>query len=117
MSTVLLGQHVMLVNQFDSSGNVTSGAVSLHPRGREKHVNRARAARDDVEDIPNCSAGWRCDDAYSARENRKRTLELLSEKPFRLEAIPQLLKRNLQRAGAHRIERLHNQFILAARFI
>src|SRR2546421_749931 len=107
----------MLVNQFDSSGNVTSRAISLHAGGREKHVNRARATRDDVKDISNGSAGSGGNDAHASGENRQRTLELLRTQSFPLKAIPQLLKCNLQRTGANWVKCLHDQFILAARFI
>ncbi len=108
---------MMFVEQLDGARDVASGAFALHARGREEHVNGARAPRDDIENVANGRAGWRRNYAHASGKNRQRPFQLRCKQAFRLQAIAQLLKRDLQRARAHRIERLHDQFILAARFV
>src|SRR6266545_1135946 len=98
----------MIVDQFYGPGNIAAGAVALHARRRKEHVHRACATRNHVENVPNCSASWRGNNSYSAWENGKRTLKLLSKKSLRLQAIAKLLERYPQCAGANRIESFYN---------
>ena len=99
---------MVLINKPDGARDVRAGAFALHASRRKKNMNGAGTTRYDIKDVADCSAGGRSDDAYAPGENRQRALDLLREKPFGLQSIPHLLKSNLQRAGAHRIESFDN---------
>ncbi len=59
----------------------------------------------------------RCDDADTARKGRQDALSRGVEEPLLLQFLLQLLKRELQRSGADRLERFGDELKLAALFV
>src|SRR3954468_3712439 len=77
----------------------------------------ARAADKYRQDVADGRAVERSDNADAAREKRQRPFEFFIKKTFRREPVAHLLKRYAQSASAHRVERLDNQLVFAARLI
>ncbi len=92
-------------------------SFALHQRRKQADVQTRESPRQDMHHVRNGGAAWRGDDADAPREARQRSLALGCEQPFRRELFLQLLEGELQRAEALRLDQLHQQLILAARFV
>ena len=78
-------------------------------------MDRARASRDNVENVANGGAGRRSNDTDATRKNRQRALQFFRKQSFSLQTIAQLFERDPQGARADRIERVNDELILATR--
>ena len=116
-ATIADGLRVMLIEQFDGAGYLDRRAFALHARGRKEHVNRARAARDDVQDVADGRARRRGDDADAARKQRERTLSSFVKQSFPRQPLFHLLEGDAQRPGPDRVERFDHQLIFTARLV
>ena len=95
---------------FDFSG----GGVALHAGGADEDVEAGVAAAGDLEEVANDGAGGRGDDADGARKCGQRALAQGVEEAFGLEALLELLKGELERAGADRLQGFGDKLHLAA---
>src|SRR5438132_1829735 len=72
-----------------------------------------RPSGNDVDDVTNCGAAWRGDDADAPRKEWNRAFDLRREQAFRLQPRLCLFEGELQCAGADRLKRLDDQLVLA----
>src|SRR5882724_1178854 len=103
-----------VVDQSDGAGDIASRSIALHARGREKHMDSLRSTGDHVDDVAYCGPGRRRDHTNTTRKYRQRALQLFGEQPFGTQAVAQLFKGQLQRAGADGIQTLDDKFVFAA---
>ena len=75
------------------------------------------AAAEHVQDVADHSTGGRRHHADALRQARQRALALGVEEPFLGEFLLELFERQLQRAGALRLDGFDDQLIFAARFV
>ncbi len=81
---------------------------------REQDIEAGVAAIDDVQKVADHRARGRSDNAHRSREHGQRLFALGVEEAFNLEPLLQLLKCQLERAGANRFHGFGDELHLAA---
>ena len=95
--------------------NLRCRSIALHPNGIERQVHIRKAPREDAHHVADSRARRRSNQPDSTWEQRQRLFSRTVEQPFFLQFLLQLFERQLQRAAAERLQRLHVNLILAAR--
>ena len=94
------------------------GAFALHQGGEDADVQARKTALDNLQNVAQDGAGSGGDDAQTTRANSARAVCVrCANKPSAREFLFQLLKSDLQRADALRLQRFDDELVFAARFI
>ena len=99
---------------------VATSAAASSPctrAGRISTLRVRRAAPQHLQDVAQRRAVERRDDPDAPRQRRQRTLPRRIEEPFGLQALLQLLERELQGAQAVRLHVLADDLVLALRLV
>ncbi len=111
------------VDAFDApdvaerAGDVGRGAVALDARRRDDHVRVRIPPAEHLEDVADRRAVERGDDADLARQRRQRPLARRVEQPLGLQALLELLERQLQGAEPLGSMSLADDLVLALRLV
>ena len=103
----LTDARVMFVEEPDGPGNFAGRAVALDAGRSNQQMNAASSPRDYVDNVAKRRAARRGDHADPSGKDRNRALQLRREQSFCLQSRFGLFKCQLQRARAHRFQRLN----------
>ena len=103
-----------IIEAGDGGFDFGGGGLALHAGSADEDVEAGVAAAGDVEEVADDGAGGRGDDADGARECGQRALARGVEEAFGLEAFLELLKGELERAGANGLQGFGDELHLAA---
>ena len=97
----------------ERADQIRGGAFALHLRRADDDTRVRMALGEDADDVAHCGAVERRDDANATGQHRQRAFAGRLEQAFALEFPFQLLERDLERAGAGRLEGVGDQLIVA----
>ena len=106
-----------LVCQPYGCANARRRPFTLHGDGINKHRDGREATAQDAEDIAHGGAGRRGDDADTPWQGRQCLFRLRREQAFRVQFAFEFLEGALQRTVAGFLHVLHDELVIAARFV
>jgi len=101
-----------MIEKSDRRYEIAVGAIALHARRSNKHVEVAVTPLQYLKDVADCSPDWRGDHAYPARKEWQLTLVSRIEEPFSSQPFHLLFISQLQVADFERLHRFDEQLVV-----